>query len=161
MPIRFQLCLILLVIILWLPGEGQKGQPSAQWVSDSGYAEVLPGDHSEGGTLEARSPAPSLSYCTHKLCIDKQSGPVRYYPVMWTAKEWKIRYVADPDHWKKRKETEEELKLDKTSFLGVTLSVKFVADPAADSECTGSLLDARELKPAPLGNNCFVYQKAR
>lgn len=151
----------LLLLICCLPGQSQQNPSSSNWISDKGYAEVRPGGYTEGGTLDVKAPAPNLSYCTHKLCIDRQSGPVRYYPIMWTAKEWKVKYFADPANMKPPWVRDNDKEDGKTAFLGVTLYVKFVPDPTTDPECSGSLLDAKELKAVPLGQSCFVYRKAR
>jgi hypothetical protein len=149
-------------LAIFFCGEGghtQQPPTKSNWVSDSGYAQVVAGDPTQWGTLDVRSPAANLAYCTHKLCIDKQSGPVRYYPVMWTDKEWKVKYFADPIRMKKSKY--KNVEGGKTTYLGVTLSVKYVPNPGADPECTGSLIEAKELKAFPLGESCFVYKKVR
>jgi len=125
------------------------------WVTDKGHASAMPGEPSEHGVLDVKAPAPDLKYCANKLCIEDQTPPVRFYPIMWTDKEWKVTYAADPIH------PMHEHGDEQGGSLRLSLSVKFVPDPAADPECTGSLQSAKELKAFPLGDSCYVYKKVR
>lgn len=129
--------------------------PNSGWVSDTGHASAPPGSPTEGGILDVKAPASNLSYCTHKLCIDSQKPPTRFYPVMWTDKEWKIKYFADPVHPMHEHGDEDG------GAIRLTLYVKFVPGPGSDPECTGSLQSAKELKPVRLPNACYQYQKVR